>query len=467
MTRLLWLLIGLAWAVLAPSLALAASSSAFEYFHGGYGHYFVTAAPLEIAALDSGQFAGWARTGESFDVLALNEAASANVCRFWSAQTFAPKSSHFYTPFDWECAIAKVLPAWQFEGEVFAMMLPDPFGTCAGGTIPLYRLYNDGKGEAPNHRYTTRMAVREEMIGQGWIAEGRGIGVIGCVPVHTPTAVTVISPVLSPWVGETVLLMASARDASGAVIPGTTATWWSSNPAVATISTTGMLQGVATGSVEVTATINGVSGSRSLTITPRPRISVSVGAAKEVVFRWATDRCYDLDLPDLPVHVVRAEYGSLVLFAGNAPRFYVSRGADFGSLKRDCTRPVLESADRRTPESYENWEWISAVYREGTRWHALIGNEFHDAVASTCRPGDPSPANPLLVQLDDLCGVHGRQPACSRNLSPRRTSSRPRRMSGNRRCLVHRQTLVGVPRGLFRTEHIIRKATASSTGSWD
>ena len=47
---------------------------------------------------------------------------------------------------------------------------------------------------------------------------------------------------------------------------------------------------------------------------------------------------------DLPVHVVRAEDGSLVLFAGNAPRFYVSRGVDFGSFKRDCSQPVLESA---------------------------------------------------------------------------------------------------------------------------
>ena len=91
---------------------------------------------------------------------------------------------------------------------------------------------------------------------------------------------------------------------------------------------------------------------------------------------------------------MRAEDDSLVLFAGNAPRFYVSRGADFGSFRRDCSRPVLESADRRTPESYENWEWISAVYREGSRWHAFVSNEFHDTFAQTCLPGDPSPQNP-------------------------------------------------------------------------
>jgi len=182
MTRLLRLLIGLAWVVLTSGSALAASSTAFEYFHGGYGHYFVTAAPKEIAGLDSGAFSGWSRTGLSFDVLAVGEAASANVCRFWSGQTFAPKSSHFYTPFDWECAIARHDTAWSFEGEVFALKLPDSSGVCEAGTIPLYRLYNNGKGGAPNHRYTRSVAVRAEMIAQGWIAEGRGIGVIGCVP---------------------------------------------------------------------------------------------------------------------------------------------------------------------------------------------------------------------------------------------------------------------------------------------
>ena len=52
-----------------------------------------------------------------------------------------------------------------------------------------------------------------------------------------------------------------------------------------------------TGSVVVTATIDGVAGALTLTITPTPRIGVSVGATKEVVFDYTTDRCEDLDLP--------------------------------------------------------------------------------------------------------------------------------------------------------------------------
>src|SRR5512143_1064764 len=165
------------------SLAAAASSTAVEYYHAGYGQYFVTASPHEAAALDAGVFPGWGRTGESFGVLDLDTAGAANVCRFWSGQTFAPKSSHFYTPFDGECAIVKGNPGWLFEGDVFAVMLPDPAGACAAETVPLYRLYNNGQGGAPNHRYTTRLTTRSERVVQGWVPEGSGIGVIGCVPL--------------------------------------------------------------------------------------------------------------------------------------------------------------------------------------------------------------------------------------------------------------------------------------------
>jgi hypothetical protein len=189
-----------------------------------------------------------------------------------------------------------------------------------------------------------------------------------------------------------VQLTAIARDQFGNALPGKVATWSSSDPAIAPVSASGVLQAWGTGDVTVVATVDGVQGQLALGLTPI-LISVAVGA-KEVVFDYTTDRCEDLDLPDQPARFVRAEDGSLVLIDGNAPRHYLSRGADFNSLSRDCSRAALVSADLRTAESYENWEWLWVVYRVGTRWHALIHNEFHDAISSTCRVGDPSPGNP-------------------------------------------------------------------------
>ncbi len=155
-----------------------------EFHHPEFGHYFVTNVPAEIAGIDAGTFAGWQRTGQGFGVYLPGSPGTSNVCRFFSA-SFAPKSSHFYTPFASECGIVMGDAHWQFEGEVFAVVLPGSAGECAGETIPLYRLYNDGQSGAPNHRYTTSATIRAQMLAQGWIAEGAGdLGVIACVPAN-------------------------------------------------------------------------------------------------------------------------------------------------------------------------------------------------------------------------------------------------------------------------------------------
>jgi hypothetical protein len=108
------------------------------------------------------------------------------VCRFWSARSFAPKSSHFYTPYADECAKVKQDPAWLFERNAFFVRMPEGVSgarTCPSGTRPLYRAYNDGQGGAPNHRYTTDAAVLDAMIAQGWTMEGEAVTrVFACVP---------------------------------------------------------------------------------------------------------------------------------------------------------------------------------------------------------------------------------------------------------------------------------------------
>lgn len=155
---------------------------AVEYYNASMDHYFVTAIADEVTKLDNGVIGGWARTGASFHVFPVGTTGAASVCRFFSA-SFAPKSSHFYTPFESECATVRNNADWQFEAKVFSVALPDPNGNCASALIPLYRLYNNGLGGAPNHRYTTASDIRSTMIGRGWIPEGMGaLGVVACVP---------------------------------------------------------------------------------------------------------------------------------------------------------------------------------------------------------------------------------------------------------------------------------------------
>jgi hypothetical protein len=49
--------------------------------------------------------------------------------------------------------------------------------------MPVYRVYNNGMGAAPNHRLITDPAVQSEMVTQGWVPEGQGIGITMCVPM--------------------------------------------------------------------------------------------------------------------------------------------------------------------------------------------------------------------------------------------------------------------------------------------
>lgn len=148
-------------------------AKAVEYIHAVFGHYFVTANTDEIGKLDAGTFAGWARTGEAFNVAATGSPGTLDVCRFFT-EKFPPSSSHFYTPFAEECAQVKANPDWAFEGLVFGVGVPDAIGACAAGSIPLYRYYNNGMGGAPNHRYTTSTAIGATMSSLGWTLEGVG-----------------------------------------------------------------------------------------------------------------------------------------------------------------------------------------------------------------------------------------------------------------------------------------------------
>jgi len=157
------------------------TGQAVEYYHAGFNHYFITSFPEEQAVLDGGAFGGaWKRTGEQFRVWMQGSAISPAMCRFFSinpnfvAADGTPVSTHFYTPISDECQTVKRNSDWQFESVAFFMSNTDVNGNCAAGTTPLFRLYNNGLGGAPNHRYTTSRAIFDQMVALGWVAEGNG-----------------------------------------------------------------------------------------------------------------------------------------------------------------------------------------------------------------------------------------------------------------------------------------------------
>jgi hypothetical protein len=207
-----------------PALAAVSADSQIEvveFYNEKLDHYFITADPKEIADLDGGVHAGWARTGMTFQAVKAGAQVSnsAPICRFYGK----PESgldSHFYAATTEECETLKrdFPDLWVFEsGEVFRAFAVDPdTGKCAADTSPIHRLWN--KRADVNHRYTDQLSVFETMVGKGYEPEGNGsptLPVVFCVPTKAATVpagspVCTLTPSAStPTVGLAIILTAS------------------------------------------------------------------------------------------------------------------------------------------------------------------------------------------------------------------------------------------------------------------
>ena len=158
-----------------------ATVDVIEYFHAGLDHYFVTGLASEQAVLDAGTtIRGWVRTGRKFKAFANAQLDTSPVCRYYLPP--AHGDSHFYGRGAEECdQVAAYFRDFVLEAREFMyMVLPDR-GHCPVGTTSVYRVFSN-RVDA-NHRYMTDPAVRDEMIGKGWIAEGDGDDkVVMCAP---------------------------------------------------------------------------------------------------------------------------------------------------------------------------------------------------------------------------------------------------------------------------------------------
>jgi len=161
---------------------------AVEYYNAPRNHYFLTASATDIALLDAGVFQGWTRTGQKFlvyltDPSMVVPSPLSPVCRYYGLPS-AGLDTHFFSASPADCAIVMIMwpTQWVLETpNAFYVYLPNIVdGSCPDGTMPVYRLYNNRPDV--NHRYTTSLAIRQQMIDAGWIPEGYGnLSVAMCV----------------------------------------------------------------------------------------------------------------------------------------------------------------------------------------------------------------------------------------------------------------------------------------------
>jgi uncharacterized protein YjdB len=89
-------------------------------------------------------------------------------------------------------------------------------------------------------------------------------------PPSVVASVTVTPSTASVVAGATVSLYATAKDAQGIVMTGQTITWSTSNAAVASVNSSGVVSGVSAGSATITASSAGKSGTSTVTVTTVP-----------------------------------------------------------------------------------------------------------------------------------------------------------------------------------------------------
>ena len=172
---------GAAQRYFTQTISVGSTTPVVEYYAPSTGHYFMTANPSDKSWMDVGD-AGWMRTGQQWKAWLRAQDAPPGampVCRFYAAGP----NSHFYTANPADCQGLKDLEqqqraqaaaagqpflGWAYEQVAFYALVPVN-GQCPGGTIPVYRAYNNRfQYNDSNHRFMTDGQMLAAQLFEGW-----------------------------------------------------------------------------------------------------------------------------------------------------------------------------------------------------------------------------------------------------------------------------------------------------------
>ncbi len=111
---------------------------------------------------------------------------------------------------------------------------------------------------------------------------GGGDSATAPTPPPANAGVSTVTVTVSPsqiTVGATATATAELRSGAGAVLTGRSVDWSSSAPAIASVSSAGVVSAIAAGSATITGTSEGKSGSAPISVAPAPVATVSLTLA--------------------------------------------------------------------------------------------------------------------------------------------------------------------------------------------
>jgi hypothetical protein len=178
-------------------------------------------------------------------------------------------------------------------------------------------------------------------------------------------------------VRDLVQLTATPRDSAGNPLGDRRVTWWSDNPSVATVDSAGLVTGKAPGSLTITATSEGVSGSASLTVTAPPG-TVAECESPQPGWIW----CDDFEQDRLSGYFEYESVGGTFVRTAGA-----GRDGSYGMLARflagQVEGGVLHLAFGKVPDPYfRTVDEGTAKYRD-IYWRFYVRYQAH-RTRSTC-----------------------------------------------------------------------------------
>jgi uncharacterized protein YjdB len=130
-------------------------------------------------------------------------------------------------------------------------------------------------------------------------SEGK-TAVVAITVSSVPVASVAVTPASDAVVvSQTLQLTATAKDAQGGTLTGRSIAWSTSDASRATVSSTGLVTGVTTGAVTITASTEGKSGTSSITVGPKPvgavilsptQVSVEAGGTRQLTAQVTDDQ---------------------------------------------------------------------------------------------------------------------------------------------------------------------------------
>ncbi len=113
---------------------------------------------------------------------------------------------------------------------------------------------------------------------------------------------------------------------------------------------------------------------------------VKVTGSSKVIFNYATSRCDEEDIPDLPTRAFRNAEGIIQFIATHSINRRMT-GTNFSNLKRDC-EPIYKSPKNSNWKEFKDFTWVASFYTfDGKSVYTLNHNEYHGHEYDAVLPG--------------------------------------------------------------------------------